>query len=169
MKYYRDPINHPKRKFIGVVFERDNVLPQPHNAARRRQLGMLAFQIPEQKEVFEVGDLTNLAAVAPHSSTAVDAGQLSTVQRELPQQVRQTKVVKSRRDGKVVETKLTLRPGYQWRQANYEIGRTALRSKVAMSVRPYNPKNRFAAWRKRTARAARNVERRAMGRGGKKK
>ena len=146
------------------------MLPQPPNAARRRQLGMLAYQMPDTKEEFAVGDMTNLAdsTPAPSEPPATDGGRLSTLARERPQDTRQTKVVKSLRDGKVVETKLSLRRGYQWRQANYEIGRAALKSERAMNVRPYDPKDRFAAWRKRTARAKMNAERRSLGRGGKK-
>ena len=169
VKYYRDPALHPKRKYIGVVFERNNPLPQPPNAVRKRKLGMLAYQMPATTEVQEAGDLTNLASTTPPGTESDDAGTLSTVLRQRPQAERQTKTVRSVRDGEVVETKLTLRPGYQWRQANWEIGRSALRSKKAMSVAPFKPGDRFAAWRKRTARRERNAERRAMGRGGKKK
>jgi large subunit ribosomal protein L27 len=35
-------------------------------------------------------------------------------------------------------------------------------------VKPFVPGDRFAAWRKRNVRVAKNAERRAMGRGGKK-
>lgn len=55
-----------------------------------------------------------------------------------------------------------------YKEANWEIGRAAERSKAAMAVKPFVPGDRFAAWRKRTARAARAVERRALSRGGKK-
>ena len=66
------------------------------------------------------------------------------------------------------EVTLRLRPGGFWRQANWEIGRTAERSKAAMMVKPFRPNDRFAAWRKSALRKARNAERRAVGRGGKK-
>ena len=124
--------------------------------------------MPQTTSDFESGDLTTLTSSYTPTADS-DAGISATIVREQPQEQRQTRTVRNRRDGKLVETKLTLRPGYQWRQANWEIGRSAEKSKEAMSVQPFKPRDRFAAWRKRTARIARNSERRAMGRGGKKK
>lgn len=45
VKYYRDPLRHPKRKYIGVVFDRNDVLPYPINAARKRKLNKTAHSI----------------------------------------------------------------------------------------------------------------------------
>jgi protein phosphatase inhibitor 2 len=42
VKYYRDPQRHPKRQYIGVVFNRDDKLPYPVGAPRRRKLNMVA-------------------------------------------------------------------------------------------------------------------------------
>ena len=95
-----------------------------------------------------------------------------------PNNSRQEKVIRSAKTGRVVEgIKLTLRPGYQYRQANWEIGRSAerkeeqaqQRGKSARVYPEFKPSDRFAAWRKSSVRIARNNERRAMGRGGKKK
>lgn len=138
---------------------------------------MLAYRLPSTTtETLEEGDTTTLtsAALAPDSTTTIDAnasaGELPPLHHTSQQPSRKTTaVIKSIREGKVVETKLTLRPGYQWRQANYEIGEAGLRSEKATSVRPFRPGDRWAAWRKKTARVARNAERRALGRGGKKK
>lgn len=55
---------------------------------------------------------------------------------------------------------LKLRPGYMYREANWEIGRAAERAKV--KVRAYKPGDRFTAWRKTVARKARNAERRGL-------
>ncbi|TKA62810.1 hypothetical protein B0A49_11040 [Cryomyces minteri] len=49
VKYYRDPLKHPKRQYIGVVFQRHWTLPQPPNAARKRRLGMLAVKMEESE------------------------------------------------------------------------------------------------------------------------
>lgn len=46
VKYYRDPAKHPKRQYIGVVFNKEEKLPYPKNAMRRRQLGMVAVPVP---------------------------------------------------------------------------------------------------------------------------
>lgn len=167
VKFYRDPIEHPKRKFIGVVFERGNTLPQPHNAVRRRRLGMLAYQMPTTTAQQTAGDLTTFTPSSPVDQSD-DAAVPAAVIREQPQEARQTKTIRTRRDGRWVETTLTLRPGYQWRQANWEIGKAAERSRAARSVRAFKPGDRFAAWRKRNARIARNAEFRSMKKGGKK-
>ncbi|KAK3325044.1 ribosomal L27 protein-domain-containing protein [Apodospora peruviana] len=42
VKYYRDPQRHPKRQYIGVVFNKDDKLPYPIGAPRKRKLCMVA-------------------------------------------------------------------------------------------------------------------------------
>lgn len=71
-------------------------------------------------------------------------------------------VGKEKRKGENVEVKsqLKIRPGYMYREANWEIGRAAERAKV--KVCPFKPGDRFAAWRKTVARKARNAEKRGM-------
>lgn len=167
MRYYRDPARHPKRKFIGIVFEKNQQLPAPANAVRRRKLGMLAYQQPAFYTEQNTGNLITGQQTGLPGNAGQGEAKSSTI-REEPNASRAEKVVKERVGGEVVERKLTLRPGYQYRQANWEIGRAAERSKVALSVKPFRPGDRFAAWRKRSLRVARNAERRAMGRGGKK-
>lgn len=56
----------------------------------------------------------------------------------------------------------------QYRQANWEIGRSAEFSEKAKAVVPFVRGDRFMAWRKAGKRKAANAERRSMGRGGKK-
>jgi hypothetical protein len=46
VKYYRDPKKHPKRQYIGVVFDKDDKLPYPPNAMRKRKLNMVAVPVP---------------------------------------------------------------------------------------------------------------------------
>ncbi|KAK4160580.1 ribosomal L27 protein-domain-containing protein [Cladorrhinum sp. PSN259] len=48
VKYYRDPARHPKRQYIGVVFNKEDKLPYPPGSARRRKLGLVA--IPRKVE-----------------------------------------------------------------------------------------------------------------------
>lgn len=52
VKYYKDPERHPDRKYIGVAFERNQVLPTPKNAPTKRRFGMIA--IPMRKEPISV-------------------------------------------------------------------------------------------------------------------
>ncbi|KAI1169928.1 ribosomal L27 protein-domain-containing protein [Nemania sp. FL0916] len=46
VKYYRDPKKHPKRQYIGVVFDKNDKLPYEANARRKRRLGLVAVPIP---------------------------------------------------------------------------------------------------------------------------
>ncbi|KAI1323654.1 ribosomal L27 protein-domain-containing protein [Xylariaceae sp. FL0255] len=46
VKYYRDPKRHPKRQYIGVVFDKNDKLPYEANAIRKRKLNMVASPIP---------------------------------------------------------------------------------------------------------------------------
>lgn len=133
---------------------------------------MLAYQVPNAASVPEesTGDLQPIESDNLSNDAAVPA---ATVLAE-PQEKHQTRTVVTRRtgaDGKVekVETTLTLRPGYQWRQMNHEIGRAAEKSPAARAVRPFKPGDRWEAWRRSAARKARNAERRALGRGSKGK
>ncbi|KFA64260.1 hypothetical protein S40285_06759 [Stachybotrys chlorohalonatus IBT 40285] len=45
VKYYRDPAKHPDRKYIGVVFNKEDTLPYPAHAERKRRLNKTAFPI----------------------------------------------------------------------------------------------------------------------------
>ncbi|RYP49146.1 hypothetical protein DL768_005080 [Monosporascus sp. mg162] len=50
VKYYRDPARHPKRQYIGVVFNKEDKLPYPPHAARKRKLNMVASPIPPPRQ-----------------------------------------------------------------------------------------------------------------------
>ncbi|KAG9697420.1 ribosomal protein L27, partial [Aureobasidium melanogenum] len=160
VKYYKDPLKHPKRQYIGVVFERSQVLPQPPHAVRRRRLGMLAYQMETPHlEAQLQGDLVTGAETGLGGNAGMGAGHPSTI-REAPKENRGKVVVKDKITGEVVRATPTLRPGYQYRAANWEIGRAAERAGIR--VTPFKPGNRFLAWRKAAARKARNAERRGL-------
>ncbi|KAL4991616.1 hypothetical protein BDW68DRAFT_151624 [Aspergillus falconensis] len=53
-----------------------------------------------------------------------------------------------------------LRPGYMWREANWQIGRAA--EKAGITARPHKRKNRWLAWRKRQARAERAAQMKSL-------
>ena len=57
---------------------------------------------------------------------------------------------------------LKLRPGYMYREANWEIGRAAERAKI--KVKEFKPRDRWTAWRKATVRKAKNAEKRGLSR-----
>ncbi|KAF7550346.1 hypothetical protein G7Z17_g5772 [Cylindrodendrum hubeiense] len=45
VKYYRDPVRHPDRKYIGVVFDKADTLPYPVHAETKRKLNKTVFTI----------------------------------------------------------------------------------------------------------------------------
>lgn len=53
-----------------------------------------------------------------------------------------------------------LRPGYMYREANWQIGRTA--EKRGITAKPWNRKNRWLAWRKRKAGAERAAQMKSL-------
>ncbi|KAI9730019.1 MAG: 54S ribosomal protein L2 mitochondrial [Claussenomyces sp. TS43310] len=157
VKYYKDPEKHPKRQYIGVVFERDMVLPRPRNAVRRRRLGMVAQKMDLHTSSSEpTADKGQDAPVSGETELGeVVQGMVDSASRQL-------------KEPKGGVRNLTLRPGYMYREANWEIGRAAERAKV--KVRQYKPRDRWTAWRKTAVRKLRNAERKGMSRrGGKAK
>jgi len=140
VKYYKDPEKHPKRQYIGVVFEREQVLPLPRNSVRRRKLNMVASKMETPPTVEARGDLV------------VDGdGSKGVVVKQKPSKERKGE------EGR----KLELRPGYMYREANWEIGRAAERAKV--KVREFKPRDRWTAWRKAWKRQVANKEKRIVG------
>jgi large subunit ribosomal protein L27 len=66
VRYYRDPLKHPDRQYIGVALNKNDTLPYPRNATRKRRLGMVAVV----KETAPDAQ----AAVAEQIPTADNAG-----------------------------------------------------------------------------------------------
>jgi large subunit ribosomal protein L27 len=154
VKYYKDPEKHPKRQYIGVVFERDQVLPLPRNAPRRRRLGMVATKMEMPSEDPEVKTHVQIAEVE--------------VEAEGREEVVAPVVTRAKKERRGEEGRnLQLRPGYQYREGNWEIGRAAERAKV--KVREFKPRDRWVAWRKAVVRKAKSAERRGLSRKTKKK
>ncbi|KAF2746083.1 hypothetical protein M011DRAFT_446127 [Sporormia fimetaria CBS 119925] len=72
VRYYKDPAKHPDRQYIGVVFNKEDKLPYPPNAVRRRRLNMLPTPIaepeaPKTEEGVAEGDIV-VAAVATNAT-----------------------------------------------------------------------------------------------------
>ncbi|ESZ98622.1 hypothetical protein SBOR_0992 [Sclerotinia borealis F-4128] len=144
VKYYKDPDRHPKRQYIGVVFKREQVLPLPRNTVRRRRLGMEIVKIVEPE---------------PEPETEVEVEVTGLVSGEVGAEVSKKEKKKKERKGEEGRN-LQLRPGYMYREANWEIGRAAERANV--KVRLFKPRDRWTAWRKANIRKAKNVEKRGL-------
>lgn len=177
VKYYRNPALNPKRQYIGIVFDKTDTLPAPANAARKRRLGMvsiprrdLADVEAEDAEVV-IGDIGTIATsgdigtAMPSSQLPVrQAASLSPVDiASIPQASKRARKEAKRRaaTGRIPASELGMRPDYSYRESNYQIGKAAERAGV--KVRLFQKGDRFLAWRKRTARIARNAEKRAIG------
>ena len=149
--YYKDPDRHPKRKYIGVVFERGMKLPLSPHAPRRRRLGLIGREMstsaptPVQQEV---GGLNSPAEGAEAKRTYV----------ALKTKKQKKEAIPPRQD-------MVMGHGYMYREANWSIGQAAERAGV--KVREFDPRDRFMAWRKRAARQREARERRVT-RGNKK-
>lgn len=151
VKYYKDPRKHPKRQFIGVVFERHWKLPSEPNAARKRRLGLVAVpntQLADKDRVADKGDMAPLSTITGAES---DATTITEVKRKADQVAR-------------------LKRNHAVREANWYIGRAAERANI--TTEKFDRGDRFKAWRMRAAKKARAVEKRGMRRAtasGKKK
>ncbi|KAL9093609.1 MAG: hypothetical protein Q9159_000138 [Coniocarpon cinnabarinum] len=143
VKYYRNPMLHPKRRYIGVVFDRSQKLPSSPTAPRRRKLNMIA--VPRKED--EPGSALNQDAVGFSDSVQDSHGQIVTSSRTAAP-------VRSNND------ELKMRPDYSYRESNWQIGRAA--EKAGVKVREFVPGDRFRAWRKANVRRSKAAERRAL-------
>lgn len=143
-----------KRKYIGVVMERGETLPRGRGVPRRRRLGMEAREMS-----------TFAAPQAMEKSGAGASDQVVQMEGGGGPVIRdQTKEVRSQVPGK---RELGIRPGYMYREANWQIGR--VEQKGGKGVRVYQKGDRFLAWRKKTARLKAAAEKRMLRGRGKKK
>lgn len=138
VRYYRDPSLHPDRQYIGVALDKEDKLPYPQNAARRRRLGFVAVRNEPKPKTIE--------------------GQV--VVADL--QANETNITSTARDNNT----LTMGKGYVYRQSNWEIGRAAERANV--QVKEFVPGDRWTAWRRSQARRKLNEERKKLRNAGKK-
>ncbi|KAE8345959.1 hypothetical protein BDV24DRAFT_124037 [Aspergillus arachidicola] len=135
VRYYLDPERHPGRKYIGVCFEKDGKLPTPRNAPTKRKLNRVA--------VPRIDDAPTPIAGQSDLVATIDNGTM----------VSSVEAVNA-------ESGSQLRPGYMYREANWQIGRAA--EKAGITAKAYNPKNRWLAWRKRQARAERAAQMKSL-------
>jgi large subunit ribosomal protein L27 len=148
VRYYRDPLQHPKRQYIGVALNKDDVLPYPRNAVRKRRLNMVAVSQDEQPAM--IGGQVVVADLQVGDDTQPGS---------------ETSIVATPRVSTPMGT-LTRGKGYAYRMANWDIGRAAERANV--QVKEFVPGDRWAAWRKSKARMAANEERKKLRNAGKK-
>ncbi|KAJ5104723.1 54S ribosomal protein L27 [Penicillium alfredii] len=132
VRYYLDPLQHPDRRYIGIVFEKDGKLPHPRNAPTRRKLNMVA--VPRAERAAAQSDL-----VASVDENGVQVADVDAAHAEQGPQ---------------------LRPGYMYREANWQIGRVA--EKAGVKPKVYKVRNRWLAWRMRVARTQRVAQMKSL-------
>lgn len=185
VKYYRDPERgrgkkrgsggDGGRKFIGVVFERGMSLPRGRGERRRRRLGMEEVVVGVEGEMggeeSGSGDgevdvdvdggnamtmkakTTTLPPTKTNTNTATATARATVTGFQPRTQAEMQTAILQQSD-------LQMRAGYMYRESNWSIGRAAERAGV--KFRMYEPKDRFRAWRKTTARKARAALRRGL-------
>lgn len=139
VKYYKDPEKHPKRKYIGVVFEREQVLPLPRNAPRRRKLNMTATRI--ESSAGGENDVRSDLVMVGDGGSGVEIRERERDSEESP---------------------LKIKKGYMFRESNWEIGRAA--EKANVQVKAFVPRDRWTAWRKTIKRKAAGKAKKIVGR-----
>lgn len=140
VKYYRDPELHPKRRYIGVCFEREGTLPTPRNAPTRRRLNMIA--VPRVMTTDAAGMQEDLDARVDVDVDGVKAFDVESATRANS------------------VNNLQLRPGYMYREANWQIGRAG--EKAGIAAPKFDRNDRWLAWRKRQARAQRAAQMKSL-------
>lgn len=177
VKYYRDPLRHPTRQYIGVTFNREDKLPYPPNAARRRRLGLIATtRKPEPKTPDVVGPSGIPLWVVRPGGPGQEAADLEVTESEGAEgaaeqsrsgrpvkQVKLTKKAAARkqtRERRALrlqhqmvrrETRvLHLQSDYSYREYNWEIGRlTGPAGRVVGAGKLGSRKGRLRARRRR--------------------
>ncbi|OAL38142.1 hypothetical protein AYO20_02594 [Fonsecaea nubica] len=146
VRYYRDPLKHPKRRYIGVALEKEgprSQLPTPRNAPSRRRLGMYATPMKP----------------LPQSVKSVDE---SFLEAHLSQSSKGLGEVTFKSSGAATPTPAappTFNRQGTYREANASIGWAAERKGV--KVREYDRNDRWLAWKKRSLRVKRGMEAKA--------
>lgn len=153
VKYYRNPTLHPKRQYIGVTFKKNDSLPYPTNAARKRRLGM---KLVPRKEFESSSDVLEQDSGVAATASGLAPDTRGPTKNEIKEAKRRQAT------GRIPAEELSMRPDYSYRESNWQIGRAAERAGV--QVKAFRKGDRFLAWRKRSARNVRIAVKKAMGR-----
>jgi protein phosphatase inhibitor 2 len=176
VKYYRDPARHPKRQYIGVAFNREDQLPYPRHAIRKRKLGMIA--VPRRNEdagrelvgasgiplrvIRKEGEMVapGIPDVAAESSdTPIEKQVGSTIAAQGAARKKRTAAAEASARARTLRIQqatlrrntrvLRLQSDYSYRESNWEIGRlVGPVGRVAGTWRLQSRKARFRGRRK---------------------
>ena len=151
-----------RRRYIGVVMRRGDTLPRAKGVKRERRLGLVAREMSTL-----AGSSSSSSSTSIQDNADINiSDNLPTINEEEGGPVLRDEPKNARAKIPQLEA-LGIRPGYMFREANWQIGRAE--DKSGRTVRVYQKGDRFLAWRKKKARLARAAEKRTLrGRGGKK-
>lgn len=128
VRYYRNPLLHPKRRYIGVALAKEgkeSVLPTPPNAPSRRRVGMYAVPMKVSDTVEAENFLES--HLTPGSKPASSS--------------------KGLKSSSATPTGPPIMRAKGYRIANIQLVRDAVANEV--QVRPFDKKDRWFAWRVR--------------------
>ncbi len=165
VKYYRDPKRHPKRQYIGVVFNREDTLPYPPGNPRKRKLGLVAVPrktaAPEPSLITASGipryvvrhedpvDVEATAEAAAEASKKADLRADSKKQHALdidPRLARELEEIKAKQGTRI----LRLQKDYSYRESNWEIGRlVGPVGRVQGTEKLVSRKSKLRLWRRK--------------------
>jgi ribosomal protein L27 len=143
VKYYRDPLKHPDRQYIGVVFNRDDKLPYPPGTPRKRKLSMVAVpRRPDNIDQETLGpsgipnyivrrpQVMEVTAAGEETAPAVDASPDAVANPPTPTEAAEIAGRAAERAARIAAARqhkatrvLRLRDDYSYRETNWEIGR----------------------------------------------
>jgi ribosomal protein L27 len=140
VKYYRDPLRHPTRQYIGVVFNKDDKLPYPPNSPRVRRLGLVAVKRKTEgvvvpalspsgiplKIVRKGVTATPVVSTPETAEEAVDAAKTAERTKRLTARQRKAEAAQLRLAQRKMQKEtrvLHLQDDYSYREHNWEIGR----------------------------------------------
>ena len=148
VRYYRDPLKHSKRRFIGVALERDgpkSQLPTPPNAPTRRRLGMYATPIkgdPEAEDFLKSHMSEGSTLSSPEAEEIFEEHEV-TVRPSAPRTRRERRAAAILRSAPPPPI---MRAG-GFRETNYSIGQ---RDKGGRPLKDFDRSDRWTAWHKRS-------------------
>jgi large subunit ribosomal protein L27 len=149
VRYYRDPLKHSKRRFIGVALERDgpkSQLPTPRNAPSRRRLGMYAAPIrgvPETED-FLKSHMSEGSILSGEEASEILVDREVTVRPSAPRTRRERRAAAIIRNAPPAP----IMRAEGFRETNYSIGQ---RDKTGgRQLKDFDRSDRWTAWHKRS-------------------
>ena len=149
VRYYRDPLKHSKRRFIGVALEREgpkSQLPTPPNAPTRRRLGMYAAPIkgaPESSD-FLKNHMSEGSILSGEEAAEILEEHEVSVRPSVPRTRRDRRAAAITRNAPPPPI---MRSG-GFRETNFSIGQRD--RKGGRQLKDFDRSDRWTAWHKRS-------------------